>query len=95
MKNLILAAAALLGTACVHRNLTSVRDVPNSNITLIETADLLDLYVYKQVKHVFWQCQEKARTLTCERACGAGTDLECPTAEGLSVSSSNLRSNVR
>lgn len=91
MKTLILAAATLLATGCVHRNLVSVRDVPGSNTTLVETTDVLNLYVYAQVKHVFWQCKEQALTLSCERACEGNTDLMCPAANNLSVSSSNVR----
>ena len=91
MKTTLLAAAALLATGCMHRSLTSVRDVPNSNTTLIETADVLNLYVYSQVKHVFWQCKEQGQTLTCERACDGNTDLTCPAGNSLSVTSSNVR----
>jgi hypothetical protein len=89
MKTLALAAA-LLATGCIHRNLISVRDVPGTTTTLIETSDSLNLYVYAQVKHVFWQCKEQALTLSCERACEGTTDLSCPTGNSLTVTS-NVR----
>jgi hypothetical protein len=91
MKSTLLLALALLSTGCVHRSLTSVKDVGGSDTTLIETSDLFDAYVYKHVTHVFWQCKETGQTLTCERACGGTTDLTCPAADSLSVTSSNVR----
>jgi len=91
MKSTLLLALALLSTGCLHRSLTAVRDVGGSDTTLIETSDLFDVYLYKQVTHVFWQCKETGQVLACERACGGTTDLTCPSADSLSVSSSNVR----
>lgn len=91
--SLLVAAAALFATGCMARSLRSVHDVPNSNTTLVETVDSLNLLLYAQVKHVFWQCNEQGLTLTCERACeGKASDLVCPTAAmSVSHATSNLR----
>lgn len=95
MTRLFLGALAIaaLGTGCMTRNLRSVQDVAGTaDTTLLETTDVMNLYLYVQVKHVFWQCREQALTLTCEKACDGTTDLQCPTGVGMVVSrASNVR----
>lgn len=88
----LVAAVALFTSGCMARNLRSVQDVPDSNTTLVETVDSLNLLLYAHVKHVFWQCSEQGLTLTCERACEGATDLMCPTD---TMSVSHATSHVR
>ena len=84
---LAVLALGLFASGCMTRNLRSVKDVPNSNATLIETMDVMNLLFYVQVTHVFWQCLESGTTLTCEKACDGKSELSCPMGMGINVSS--------
>jgi hypothetical protein len=79
-------ALAMCGTGCVYRTIIRVEDRPGINASLMETIDEVP---WVSQTHQFWVCKEDPAAITCDRTCGAPSDLACHSVSVLG--GNNLR----
>jgi hypothetical protein len=70
---------ALLG-ACSSYRIHSVEDHGEKPVLKLETVRTSYTLFFTEVEHQYWLCQDQGEALVCHRSCGAGTDMQCPTA---------------
>lgn len=87
MKHLVLIALISLNTGCVvSRTLTAVNDGPSTGVrtTNVETIDSKRYLLTKIAvnRQVFWECEEQADGLHCEKKCDVKNEdderIACP-----------------
>jgi hypothetical protein len=88
------AAALLALNGCSTYRVMAFKDHPQGAATRFETMKTTSYVgLYSTAEHIFWMCKDKEDVLECERRCGSGTDLECPSASASAMG--GISTNVR
>lgn len=74
--------ASLMLAGCFTRTVQYVEEHEKAPTLLITTDDHWNFLIFQRHTQQFWECLDSGKQVTCKKACGDGTDLQCPVAIG-------------
>lgn len=75
----LVGVSALASSGCTTYRIRSAEDHGAMKVLKLETIKTTNAFLWVDVEHQFWLCQDTGDDLVCRRSCGQNRDLQCPT----------------